>query len=74
MATTLPRSIVFTLVVDDSAVKYVGKDNAHHLINALLRHYEITTDWGGTLYSGMTLKWYYQQRTCDIPCLNTQMF
>jgi hypothetical protein len=52
--------------VDDFAVKYVGKDNAHHLRNALLRHYEITTDWGGTVYSGMTLTWDYQQRTCDI--------
>jgi hypothetical protein len=44
----------------------VGKDNAHHLRNALLRHYEITTDWGGIVYSGMTLKWDYQKRTCDI--------
>jgi hypothetical protein len=60
------RSIAFTLVVDDFAVKYVGKDNAHHLRNALLRQYEIKTDWGCTFYSGMTLKWYYQQRTCDI--------
>jgi hypothetical protein len=53
------RSIAFTLVVDDFAVKYVGKDNAHHLRNALLLHYEITTDWGGTVYSGMTLNWDY---------------
>jgi hypothetical protein len=51
------RSIAFTLVVDDFAVKYVGKDNSHHLRNALLCHYEITSDWGGTVYSGMTLKW-----------------
>jgi hypothetical protein len=60
------RSTAFTLVVDEFSVKYMGKDNAHHLRNALLRHYEITTDWGGTLYSGMTLKWDYKQRTCDI--------
>jgi hypothetical protein len=60
------RPITFTLVVDDFAIKYVGKDNAHHLRNALLHHYEIKTDWGGTAYSGMTLKWDYQQRTCDI--------
>jgi hypothetical protein len=59
-------SIAFTLVVDDFAVKYVGKYNAHHLRNTLLRHYEIKTDWGGTVYSGMTLKWDYQQHTCDI--------
>jgi hypothetical protein len=60
------RSIAFTIVVDDFAVKYVGKDNAHHFCNALLYHYEITTDWGGTVYSGMKLKWDYQKRTCDI--------
>jgi hypothetical protein len=52
--------------VDDFAVKYVGKDNAHHLRNALLHHHEITTDWGGTVYSGMTLKRDNHQRTCDI--------
>jgi hypothetical protein len=50
----------------EKTIKYVGKDNAHHLRNALLRHNEIATDWGGTVYSGMTLKWDYQQRTCDI--------
>jgi hypothetical protein len=60
------RPISFTLVVDDFAVKYVDKDNAHHLCNALLRSYEITTDWGGTVFSGMTLKWYYEKRTCDM--------
>jgi hypothetical protein len=38
------RSIACTLVLDEFAVKYVGKDNAHHLRNALLCHYEITTD------------------------------
>jgi hypothetical protein len=52
--------------VDEFAVKYVGKDNAHHLHNALLGHYEITADWGGTVYSGMKLKWDYHKLTCDI--------
>ena len=41
------RKIEFTLVVDEFLVKYVGTKNAHHLHNALLRSYEITTDWGG---------------------------
>jgi hypothetical protein len=59
------KSISFTLVVDDFAVKYLGKDNVHHLRNALLHHYEIRTYWEGTVYSGMTLKWDYHQRTCD---------
>jgi hypothetical protein len=52
--------------VDDFAVKYVGEDDTHHLRNALLRNYEITTYWGGKVYSGITLKWDYEKRTCDI--------
>jgi hypothetical protein len=28
---------------------------------------QLTTDWGGTVFSGVTLKLYYQKRTCDIP-------
>jgi hypothetical protein len=50
------RPISFTLVVDDFAVKYVGKQHAEHLRNALLRTYELTTDWTAMVYYGMTLK------------------
>jgi hypothetical protein len=60
------KPTAFSLVVDDFAVKYVTEADAHHLRNALLRHYEITTDWGGTVYSVITLKWDYCKRTCDI--------
>jgi hypothetical protein len=60
------RPISFTLVVDDFAVKYVGKQHAKHLRNALLQTYELTTDWTATVYSDMTLKWDYKNRTCDI--------
>jgi hypothetical protein len=52
--------------VDDFAVKYVGKQHAEHLRNALLRKYELTTDWTATVYSGMTLKWDYKNKTCYI--------
>jgi hypothetical protein len=61
--TTKPTA--FSLVVDDVAVKYVTEADAH-LRNALLRHYEITTDCGGTVYSRITLKWDYFKRTCEI--------
>jgi hypothetical protein len=60
------RPISFTLVVDDLAVKYVGKQHAARLWNALLRVYELTTDWTATVYSGMKLKWDYDKRTCAI--------
>jgi hypothetical protein len=62
--TTKPTA--FSLEVDDFAVKYVTDADAHHLCNAFLRNYEITTDWGGTVYSGITLKWDYDKRTCEI--------
>jgi hypothetical protein len=62
--------MAFSLVVDGIAVKYVTKADAHHLRNALLyallRHYEITMDWDGTVYSVITLDWDYNKRTCDI--------
>jgi hypothetical protein len=60
------RQIYFTLIVDDFTVKYVGKQHAEHLWNALLRTYELTTDWTAVVYSVMTLKWDYDKRTCDI--------
>jgi hypothetical protein len=39
------RTIAFSLIVDDFSVKYVGKQHADHLRNALLKSYELTTDW-----------------------------
>jgi hypothetical protein len=39
------RPVAFSLVVDDFVVKYVGKQHADHLRNALLKSYELTTDW-----------------------------
>jgi hypothetical protein len=56
----------FSLLVYYFVVTYVTKADAHHLRNALLQHYEITTDWDGTVYSGITLEWDYNKRTCDI--------
>jgi hypothetical protein len=53
-------------MVDDFAVKHVGKQHAEHLRNALFQTYELTIDWTATVYSGMTLKWDYKTRTCDI--------
>jgi hypothetical protein len=60
------KPISFPLIVDNFTVKYVGKDNAEHLRNTLIHSYELTTDWGGTSYSGITLKWDFQKRKCDI--------
>jgi hypothetical protein len=51
------KPTALSLSVDDFAVKYVTKSDANHLHDALLQHYEITTDWEGTVYSGLTLDW-----------------
>jgi hypothetical protein len=61
---TIP--IAFSLIVDDFTFKYVGKQHAAHLRDALLRSYELTIDWEGKVYSGMTLKWDYINLSSDI--------
>jgi hypothetical protein len=38
------RSIQFTLVVNNFGVKYIGKEHAQHLKNALKEHYKLTFD------------------------------
>jgi hypothetical protein len=60
------RPVQFTLVVDDFGVKYVGREHAQHLIDSLETHYTVAKDWDGSLYCGISLKWDYKQRTCDI--------
>jgi hypothetical protein len=60
------RPISFTLVVENFAVKYVGKHHTEHLRNTLLRTYELTNDCTATLYSGMKLKWDYTTCICEI--------
>jgi hypothetical protein len=60
------KPTAFSLVVDYFSVKYITTAYAHHLRNALLRHYQITADWDGTVYSGITLDWDNNKHTCDI--------
>jgi hypothetical protein len=60
------RPITFSLVVDDFGIKYVGKEHARHLIQALSDLYTVSTDWTGALYCGLTIKWDYAQRHVDI--------
>ena len=64
------RPILFSLVVDDFGVKYVGKEHAQHLIDTLASFYEITVDWEATKYCGITLKWDYVNRTVDLSMPN----
>ena len=61
--THVSRPISFTLVVDDFGVKYVGEEHVHHLMGVLTdkKQYEITADWKGKKYIGITLDWDYER-------------
>ena len=51
---------MFSLVVDDFAVKYTRKEDAEHLLNALKKDYIASEDWEGTKYLGLTIEWNYE--------------
>ena len=59
------RPVWFTLVVDDFGVKYIGRENAEHLMAALRKNYEVEEDWTGGLYCGIGLSWNYDQGYVD---------
>ena len=43
-------------------MKHVDKEHAQHLVHVLNQHYNITTDWEGKKYIGLTLNWEYEKR------------
>ena len=57
---------MFSLVIDDFGIEYVGKEHVDHLIVAIEENYELSTDWGGTLYCVITINWDYANRTVDL--------
>ena len=60
------RPIMFTLIVDDFGVEYVGKQHAIHLRDTIKQHYDLTENWNGDLYAGINLVWNYKKRTCRL--------
>jgi hypothetical protein len=56
------RPIPFSLVVDDFGVKYVGREHVEHLMACIKKNYNISSDWNGTAYCGLTLDWDYKNR------------
>jgi hypothetical protein len=54
------------LVIDDFAVKHVGKEHADHLLAALSEHYEVSADWEWDLFCGIKLDWDYENQTIDL--------
>jgi hypothetical protein len=51
--------IFFTLVVDNFGVKYIGKENAQHLLDTVQQFYKCLCNWDGKQYCGLTIKWDY---------------
>jgi hypothetical protein len=49
------RPISFSLVVDDFGVKYDGCEHAEHLMECIKKNYNISSDWKGSAYCGLTL-------------------
>jgi hypothetical protein len=60
------KRTTFILCVDNFGVKSFSQPDAQHLINAIQAHYELTIDWSGLLYCGLTLDWHYNQGYVDI--------
>ena len=48
------KPIILSLVVDNFGVKYIGKENADHLIQALQKLYTISIDCTGSLFCGLS--------------------
>ena len=62
------RPIQFSLVVDDFGVKYVGEENAKHLVNALVEHYEISQDWDGKNIADLPWNGSTKRENCTYTC------
>ena len=60
------RATIFTLVVNNFAIKYATHQDANHILQALRAKYTISTDWEASLYIGITLKWDYTAGYVDL--------
>jgi hypothetical protein len=49
------RPISFSLIVDAFRVKYVGEENAQHLLDTVQKYYKCSCEWEGEQYCGLTI-------------------
>ncbi len=56
------QPISFTLFVENVGVKYTCRKDAKDLLAILRNNYELSEDWEGKRYIGLTLNWDYVQR------------
>ena len=61
--------IQFALVVDDFEVKFISKEHSQYLLDCLTTHYNVSTDWKGEKFIGLTLDWDYgkQEMNMSVP-------
>jgi hypothetical protein len=50
-------------VVDDFGIKYIGRENAEHLLISIKKNYDISSDWTGNAYCGLEIDWDYANGT-----------
>jgi hypothetical protein len=60
------RPLSLSLLVDAFGVKYVGREHAEHPMACIKKNYNISSDWNGRAYCGLTLDWDYTNRTVDL--------
>jgi hypothetical protein len=60
------RPIMFSLVVDDFGVKYVGEEHAQHLLKTIQKYYQCSVEKEGERYCGLTIKWDYPNKKVHI--------
>ena len=60
------RRTIFALTVDDFGIKYFSREDADHLINTLKEFYELSIDWKGKNYCGLTMDWNYKEGFVDV--------
>ena len=53
------------MVVDDFGVKFKGDYRVNHLKKVLEQYYEVSIDWSGGLFCGITLDWNYEKGYAD---------
>jgi hypothetical protein len=60
------RPIIFSLVIDDFGVKYVGEEHAEHLLKTIQEYYQCLVEKEGERYCGLTIKWDYPNKKVHI--------
>ena len=60
------RRTRFCLCVDDFGIKYYSQSDADHLLCAIGKKYQYTTDWEGKNYCGLSFNWNYIEGYVDV--------